>query len=154
MTRALITLANRTMRDKAIHWIKNLPTGTRVVFHEPKRSIPQNDALWAALGDIAKQKTHHGMKLADADWKLLFMDALNGDLKMVPNLDGSGYVPLGRSSSALSVREMSDLLEIVHAWGAQNGVTFREPATLSKQSPSSTARAPTLPNKRVGEVAA
>jgi len=154
MARALIILDCQAKRDKAINWIRKVPSETRVVFHEPKRSIPQNDALWAALGDIAKQKTHHGVKLTDADWKLLFMDALNGDMKMVPNLDGSGYVPLGRSSSALSVREMSDLLEIVHAWGAQNGVTFREPATLSKQSPSSAAQGGRETNKLPAEAAA
>jgi len=47
---------------------------------------------------------------------------------MVPNIDGSGFVNLGRSSSDLSKAEMTDLIEIIHAFGANHGVVFHEPA--------------------------
>jgi hypothetical protein len=43
---------------------------------------------------------------------------------MVPNLDGNGFVALGRSSSALSKEEMTGLLSIIYEWGNRNGVTF------------------------------
>ncbi len=47
---------------------------------------------------------------------------------MVPNLDGTGFVNLGRSSSDLSKSEMSDLIELIHAFGANHGVKFQDDA--------------------------
>lgn len=126
MSRALIVLHRQSDRDKACKWAQGVPWGSRIVFHEPKRTLPQNDALWAALSDIAKQKTHHGQKLSPEDWKILFLGALNQEMRMVPNLDGNGFIPLGRSSSALSVAEMSDLLEKIYEWGARNDVQFSD----------------------------
>ena len=124
MSRALITLRSPADRDKACRWAQGVPVGTRIVFHEPKRTLPQNDALYAALRDIARQKDYHGLKLTPEDFKLLFMDALDRETRMVPNLDGNGFVALGRSSSALSKEEMTGLLSIIYEWGNRNGVTF------------------------------
>lgn len=45
---------------------------------------------------------------------------------MVPNLDGNGMVSLGRSSSDLSKEEMGELMEVIAAWGAANGVVFHD----------------------------
>ena len=46
---------------------------------------------------------------------------------MVPNMGGNGFVNLGRSSSQLTISEMSDMIELMNAWGANNGVTWTEP---------------------------
>lgn len=124
--RAVITLRSPADRDKASKWAYGVPTGSKVVFHGPQRSIDQNSALWAALGDIARQRDYHGLKLSSDDWRLLFLDALDRETRMVPNLDGTGMVGIGRSSSSLSVEEFSGLLSIVYAWGAQNGVVFSD----------------------------
>jgi hypothetical protein len=43
---------------------------------------------------------------------------------MVPNIDGNGFVSLGRSSSDLSVGEMSDLIELILMFGAKHNVKF------------------------------
>lgn len=104
----------------------NAPAGTRVTFQEAKRSLPQNDRMWAALTDIAKQLSWHGVRLSPDDWKLVMLDALKREVRMVPNIDGNGFVNLGRSSSDLSKQEMSDLLEIIYAFGAKHGVEFHE----------------------------
>lgn len=122
--KAILVLSSPAVREKAKRWIEGVPDGTRVVFHGPKRTIPQNDALWSALRDISEQKEYHGLKLSPEDWKLLFLDALDRDTRMVPNLDGNGMVALGRSSSALSKEEFSGLLSIIYEWGARNGVIF------------------------------
>ncbi|HQN52055.1 MAG TPA: recombination protein NinB, partial [Phenylobacterium sp.] len=70
--------------------------------------------------------THHGVKLSPDDWKLVFLDALGRELRMVPNLDGTGFVNLGRSSSDLSKSEMTDLIELIFAYGAKHGVEFHD----------------------------
>ena len=54
------------------------------------------------------------------------MDALHREVRMVPNLDGTGFVNLGTRSSDLSKEEMSDLMEIISAFGASHGVEFNE----------------------------
>lgn len=125
--RAVVTLRTQTDRDKASRWCQGVATGSKVVFHGPQRSIDQNSALWAALGDIARQRDYHGLKLSADDWKVLFLDALDRETRMVPNLSNDGMIALGRSSSALSKQEFSNLLEVVYAWGAQKGIAFSSP---------------------------
>ena len=128
MSRALISIASEADRAKAARWVTQAPAGTRVEFKAPKRSLPQNDLMWAALTDVATQLKWHGIKLSPDDWKLIFLDALKREVRMVPNIDGNGFVNLGRSSSDLSKAEMTDLIDLIHAFGANHGVTFQEPA--------------------------
>jgi hypothetical protein len=124
--RAVITLRSQADRDKASKWAQGVPLNSKVVFHGPQRSIDQNSALWAALGDIARQRDYHGLKLSPDDWKLLFLDALDRETRMVPNLDGTGMVGLGRSSSSLSVEEFTGLLSLVYEWGNRNGIVWSD----------------------------
>ena len=69
----------------------------------------------------------HGLRLTLDDWKLIFLDALKREVRMVPNIDGNGFVSLGRSSSDLSKEEMGDLLELIYAFGARHDVVFSGP---------------------------
>jgi hypothetical protein len=86
---------------------------------DPKRSDPQNRALWAKLGDILEQQAAwFGPGLDTDDLKQVFMSALDGELRMARSADGHGYVPLGRRSSKLTWSQMSDLLALLDAWGA------------------------------------
>lgn len=126
MSRAQLTLCGRAERDKAIRWIEQAPAGTRVTFKESKRSTAQNDRLWASLTDVATQVEWHGQRLPPDSWKLIFLDALNGEMKLVPNLDGNGFVNLGRSSSNLSKAEFSALLELIYEFGARHSVVFHD----------------------------
>ena len=56
-----------------------------------------------------------------------FMHACGHQCQFQPSLDGPGVVPLGFRSSRLTKAEFSDLIELIYAFGAQQGVTFREP---------------------------
>ncbi|WP_068459982.1 recombination protein NinB [Hyphomicrobium sulfonivorans] len=124
MSRALVVIRSNADRQKAAHWAHIAPYGTRIEFKESKRSIPQNSRMWAMLTDIAQQVPWHGLKLAADDWKLIFLDALKREVRLVPNIDGNGFVSLGRSSSDLSKTEMSDLMELIAEFGTRNGVQF------------------------------
>lgn len=128
MSRALVTIHGRADRDRVARLAMDVPTGTRIEFKAAKRSVDQNSKLWACLTDVARQLPWHGQKLRPDDWKFIFLDSLKRDLHMVPNLDGNGFVNLGRSSSDLSKGEMSDLIELIHAFGVQHGVVFHDPA--------------------------
>lgn len=122
MARAVLVLNNQTIRDKATLWIAKVSDGTRVEFKAPKRSLPQNDKMWAMLSEISQQVKWHGLHLTPDDWKLVFLDALKREVRMVPNIDGNGFVNLGRSSSDLSKEEMSDLFELIGMFAANHDV--------------------------------
>jgi hypothetical protein len=124
MSRAVIVLHSQIEKARARAWIDQAAWGTRVTFAGPKRTLPQNERMWALLTDVARQVKWHGQKLSPDDWKVVFLSALKAELRMVPNLDGNGFVQLGRSSSALSVDEMSDLMALIEAFGAREGVVF------------------------------
>ena len=126
MSSQLILINAQSARIKLKAMIDAAPWNTRVTIQEPKRSLPQNSRLWAMLSDVAEQVPYHGLKLSPDDFKLIFLDALKREVRMVPNLDGNGFVSLGRSSSDLSKAEMADLLTIIEAFGASKGVIFQD----------------------------
>jgi hypothetical protein len=128
MSRAVLILANETVRARAINWCAKAPVGTRVEYKAPKRTLPQNARFWAMLTDVAQQVPWHGLKLSADDWKIMFLDALKREVRMVPNIDGNGFVQLGRSSSDLSKEEMGMLMELIAAFGANHGVVFQDDA--------------------------
>lgn len=127
MSRALVTIRQEADRDRVAQWAAKAPIGTRVEFKASKRSIPQNDRMWAMLTDVATQLAWHGSKMSPDDWKLVFLDALKREVRTVPNIDGTGVVSLTRSSD-LSKDEMSDLMELIAAFGARHDVKFAEAA--------------------------
>lgn len=124
MSRHLLVLNSTAVRERASRYIAQAPSGTRVEFKAAKRSLPQNDFMWSMLSDLARELPWHGIKLTPDDWKLMFLDALKRELRVIPNLDGNGFVNLSRSSSDLSKSEMADLLELIKEFGARHGITF------------------------------
>ena len=128
MSRAVLTLRSSVDRAKAVDWIGKAPVGTRIEFRAAKRSVPQNDRMWAMLTDISQQLAWHGQKLRADDWKLVLLAGLKRELRIVPNIDGNGFVNLSQSSSDLSKAEMSEFIELIFAFGAQHGVKFQDDA--------------------------
>lgn len=126
MSRALVTIRNDADRNLVSTWASKAPEGTRVEFKQTKRSIPQNDRMWAMLTDVARQLQWDGQHLTPDDWKLVFLDGLKREERLVRAIEGDGFVNLGRSSSDLSKDEMSELMELIAAFGAKHGVEFSE----------------------------
>ncbi|MGV2099005.1 recombination protein NinB [Rhizobium sp. 21-4511-3d] len=133
MTRALVVIQTQADRDRAARWAQGVPVGSRIEFKETKRSLPQNDRLWAMLTDISAHMKKLGRDHTPDQWKVIFMAAYGHEVKFLPTLDQKSFIPLGHSSSDLSVREMTDLIEFMLAWGAEAGVEFNDP----KEQPNS-----------------
>lgn len=133
MSRAVIVTYSQADRTRAANWCMKAPTGTRIEFKAARRSTDQNSKMWAMLTEVASQAEYHGMKLTPDDWKLIFLDGLKREMRIVPNLDGNGFVNLGRSSSDLSKAEMADLITLIEAWGLQHGVVFSDPDAYSSR---------------------
>jgi hypothetical protein len=126
MSRYTVTMATEADRARAMQIVRAAPLGARVEIKAAKRSVDQNSRMWAMLTDIATQLSWHGQRLRPDDWKLVFLDALKREVRAVPNIEGNGFVNLGRSSSDLGKQEMSDLMEIMNAFGAKHGVLFAD----------------------------
>jgi hypothetical protein len=128
VSRYYFILHTKADRIRAVNTIAAAPDGARVEVKAERRSLDQNSKMWASLTDVAMQVPWHGQKLRPDDWKLLFLDALKQETRAIPNLEGNGFVNIGRSSSDLSKSEMGDLIELIHEFGARHGVTFGDEA--------------------------
>lgn len=98
------------------------PDGYVVEIKPPTRSMDQNAALWAALSDVSRQVEWYGVRLTEDEWKDVFTAALKKS-KVVPGIDG-GFVVIGARTSKMSKSELSDLLELIYAFGFERGVRF------------------------------
>ena len=111
-------------RRLCAEYVMQAPDGWAVVVKEPTRSLEQNSRLWALLHDVAAQVDWYGKRLTPEDWKSVFTAALK-KAHVVPGIDG-GFVVLGLSTSRMSKRELSDLMELIAAFGAEKGVVFHD----------------------------
>lgn len=123
MTRYI--LAHPLARDRAKAAIDAAPTGFYVEIKEPTRSGIQNAKLWAMLAEIAAQTDWHGVKLSGEEWKDLLSAGLVKS-KVVPNMDGTGFVILGQRTSKMSKKLFAELIELITAFGVERGVKFSD----------------------------
>lgn len=100
------------------------PLVVRVTEDKATRTTAQNALMWAVLTDISEQVEWHGQRLTPEDWKHVLTASLRKQ-RAVPGLDG-GFVVLGTPTSRMTIGEMTELIELAHAFGAQRGVTFAQ----------------------------
>lgn len=94
------------------------------------RTLQANAAMWALLADISRQVEWYGEKLTPDDWKHVFSSCLRKQ-RSVPGIEG-GFVVLGARTSRMSKEEMSDLLELMHAFAAERDVKLSAPKWMSE----------------------
>ena len=143
MDRQYIKLSgyNRALAKAAIDRAQD---GWVVEIREDDRSLLQNRALHGLIKQIHRQRPiHNGQRMTPDLWKATFIQALGTELVMHPTLDGDGFFPLGRHSSKLTKAEFSNLIELMLAWCAREGLIIKhfddrqwiipEPSTLQRQ---------------------
>ena len=91
------------------------------------RSLEQNAKMWACLTDISRQVDWYGHKLSPDDWKHVLSASLRKQ-RAVPGIDG-GFVVVGLQTSQMTIAEMSEMIELAHAFGADHAVTFHDQQT-------------------------
>ena len=116
-------LVHQEARRRAVQAVLDAPEGNVVTIKPPTRSLEQNALLWSCLNDVAAQVVWHGRKLDSESWKAMFTASLK-QYEVVPNLDNSGLVVLGQSTSKMTKGELSSLVDLIHAFGAERGVIF------------------------------
>lgn len=94
------------------------------------RSVKANACMWAALADISRQVVWHGNKLSSDDWKEVISAGLKQQ-RVVPGME-CGFVVLGARTSKMSIKEMGAMIELIYAFGAQQGVKFSAPKWMDE----------------------
>lgn len=131
MSRITLDLYNpqqaRPLLTEAWEWIKaQTMAGNRVQLkaQTETRTIKQNKMMWSCLTDLSKQVDWYGQKLSPDDWKHVLTASLRKQ-RAVPGIDG-GFVVIGLSTSKMTVAEMTELIELSHAFGADKDVKWSQ----------------------------
>jgi hypothetical protein len=117
-----ILLNSDFARERAVAAILKAPKGYVASVEEPRRTLSQNDRLWALLSDVAMSKPLGRMHTPE-EWKCIFMSACGWEVAFLPGLDGR-FLPYGYRSSKLTKKQMTDLQDFIEAWGTENGVVW------------------------------
>lgn len=117
-------LAHAEARRRVGAFAATAPDGWHVTFRPPTRSLDQNARMWAMLTEVSKQVEWYGRHLTPDAWKHVFSASLKKQ-DVVPGLHGD-FVVIGHSTSAMTIRDMNDLMELMSAFGAEHGVEFRD----------------------------
>lgn len=119
------TLVSDRVRSNAIEAVRSAPDGWIVTVKEPKRSDAQNRLLWQALTDVSEQVEWYGQYLPNTDWKDIFTASLRKS-KVVPGIDAGTFVVTGLHTSTMTKGELSALMDLIFAFGAERGVVFTD----------------------------
>jgi hypothetical protein len=125
MTQTLV-IDSHYRRQQAHKLVEAAPIGAVLTIKPASRSTDQNAKLWALLSDISRAMPG-GRKHTPEVWKELFCHACGHAVQFEMGLNGQPF-PTGFRTSRMSKAEMSDLIEFISAWAAEQGITLREVA--------------------------
>jgi hypothetical protein len=97
-----------------------------VVEEGERRSLEQNNKMWAMLTEFSQQLKLCGRYFEPERWKAILLHAWGQEIEFLPALDGSAFIPYGNQSSKMSKRDMTSFLEFIIAEGTQRGVKFAD----------------------------
>lgn len=91
-----------------------------------KRSLQQSARLWAIASDIAKSGHEWGgIKLSKNNWFRLLTAAVYGQ-KMVPDLNGNGFVFVDARTSRMTNAQISEVIAFAEAWCAEHSIELSD----------------------------
>ena len=118
-------LVHAEARRRAVEAVAVAQDGYVVEIRPATRTTDQNRLLWALLNDVSDQVDWYGNRLSPDDWKNVFSASLKQQ-RAVPGLDG-GFVVLGQSTSRMTTKDFSELVELIQAFGSEKDVKFNTP---------------------------
>ena len=117
----------QSMRFYAERWDWQKPMAVSI--DELRRKEEQSRKFHAMVRDISLQIPWAGGMRSAAAWKLLLISghtvATKNEVEMVTGLENE-LLNIRESSSQMTIRRMASLIEYTQAWGAGNGVKFKE----------------------------
>lgn len=135
MDRQVFQFHHDAARRNAAQFCMVAPEGWLARFDAPNKSRDQEEKYHAMIGDIARQVDLIGERRNRDDAKRLLIDAfarvmaasgtpLRQSSRIIPSLDGSGFVQLGIQSRKFLVREASEFIEYLYAFGTEHDVAW------------------------------
>lgn len=110
--------------EAAKPWLAN---GHRLhlMLRDETRSLAQNSLMWSCLTDISEQVEWCGKRLTPAGWKDWITGHLEGQ-ELIPNMHGTGFISVnrGKSTSSMTIKEMTAVIDLCHAFGTERGVQW------------------------------
>ena len=119
-------------RRRAAAYCMIAPEGSIAEFGDATRTIEQNSKLWPMLDDISKQVEWYKNWLSREEWKDFF-SAIILKQKVVPNMEGTGFIAVGGRTSKMSKKMFSEMIELIYAFGSEHGVVWSEPDNYSEK---------------------
>jgi len=112
-------------RSQAIDAVRQAPEHWIVEIKPRTRSLDQNAMLWRLLTITANNVPWvvNGKQtmLTPDDWKDIFTASLHQENRIAKGIQG-GFVMLGRSTSVMSIPAMTELIEFIYNFLAEQGV--------------------------------
>ena len=102
--------------------VRDAPAGTRVTFSDPESTHPQKVKLRIMLDELARKVEWHGEKLTVDDWRTMFLAGLRGSHVVHGVVPGTRVVLFERKSDEPSVKEASEMIEMINAFLAERGL--------------------------------
>ena len=97
---------------------------------ESLRTQEQSARMWAMLGDLSRQVLWpvdgQMVRMSTEEWKDVMTAGLTHEQRVASGING-GFVILGRRTSKMSIRTMSELIELMFAFGAAREVQWSDP---------------------------
>lgn len=135
--RATFILNSERDRGFAVAAVMKAARGLQVRISKPTRTKEQNGRLHALLTDLAEQLVWppapaNTGELHDLEWwkrtcTLTWLHEINAHPEIITTLDGQHLGLLVPRTSDLDVEQSASLNVWIEAFGATNGVVFKEP---------------------------
>jgi hypothetical protein len=97
------------------------------------RTAEQNARMWAMLTDLSKQLpwpvNGSMVKITPEDWKDILTASLTKHHRMAQGIDG-GFVILGMRTSKMNKHQMTELIELMFAFGAEHEIEWTDPTII------------------------
>jgi len=93
------------------------------------RTTAQNRLMHSCLADISRQVEWMidgaMVKPSPEDWKDILSAGLKKSQRVARGIDG-GFVMLGQRTSKMTVKEMTEMIDLIHYFGDQRGVIWSD----------------------------
>lgn len=125
-------------RENAARAIRGAPDGYVVRISEPEKKRGQEEKYHCQIEDIARQTEYAGKRWDEEDTKRILVDEfaeemrncgepLHGDSRLIPSENGRRVIQLGIQTRKFYVKEASQFISFLYAWGDMRGVKWSEP---------------------------
>ena len=127
----LFAITDDTGRTEVMRWLQyhEYPIFITAT-NETKRNTAQNRLLWSVLTDISRQvkmRMFDGqeLKASQEDWKDYLTAIFYKEQKIAMGENGEAIL-IGRSTSKMSKKVFSELIECIYAFGASRNVVWTD----------------------------